>query len=252
MKSIKAIIIEDEALTAEKLQLLLTRIDSSIQVEAILESVAASVDWLGQHKADLIFMDIHLSDGKAFEIFEQLNITTPIIFVTAYDQYAIEAFKEYGIDYILKPINRKDLERAITKFDKLRNQGGQTALEIEKLKGHLEEKKQNRFLVNVGKSIKAINTETIAYFYAENKLTFLVDDQDQRYVMDETLEKLDQLTPSYFFRTNRKTLVNIKKIKTIQNHTYSRLLIQMEPATDFELIVPLERVGDFKNRLMND
>ncbi len=251
MKPIRAVIIEDEALTAEKLLLLTTKVNVDVKVMAVLESVAASVNWLSKNKVDLIFMDIHLSDGKAFEIFEQINVITPIVFVTAYDQYAIEAFKEYSIDYLLKPISIKDLDRALQKFNRIQSQG-QHSPQYDLLLERLQQQGQNRFLVNVGKSIKAIDTEKIAYFYAESKMVFMVDEEGKSYLMDQTLEKLNQLTPSFFFRVNRKCLINIKKIQSIHNHSYSRLIVIMNPKTSFDLIVPLERVGDFKNCLIKE
>ena len=251
MKQINAVIIEDESLTADKLQLLLQRLDYNVNVLTVLESVSESIAWLGKNQVDLIFMDIHLSDGKAFEIFQQLEIKTPIIFVTAYDKYALEAFKEYGIDYILKPISIKELNKAMDKYSTL-SPSTNTHTELDKFFNALEDKGQSRFLVNMSNTIKAIETESISYFYAENKMTFLVDENNQHYPLDQTLEKLEKLTPKHFFRTNRKTIVNIKRIKQIQNHTYSRLKILMEPEASFEIIVPLERVGDFKNCLIND
>lgn len=250
MKPIKAIIVEDEQLSAEKLELLLSRSGYDITVMGRIASVAEAKRWLPEHTVDLIFMDIQLADGNAFEIFEEVAVTTPIIFVTAYDEYALAAFQEFGIDYLLKPVTLKDIKRALGKLNRFHPNAAEADLQA--LFERLNPSGQSRFIVHTGGAMKAIQSQEIAYFFAEEGSVFLVTDANNRYLMSETLERLEQLTPGYFFRTNRKTLININKIKTIRPHTYGRLSVELEVETGFDIVIPLERVGNFKNSLIRD
>ena len=248
---LSTIIIEDEQLSAEKLHLLLSKVRKDIQVEAILSSVSESVKWLKNNKADLIFMDIHLSDGKALEIFQKLKVETPVIFTTAYDQYVLEAFKESGIDYLMKPIVTKDLERALNKFSYLRGD----AYNIEVLDVFLTKLRnegQKNFLVNSGKEIKIIPSQEISYFYAEDRSVYLVNSQGRKFLFNETLEKVHTNLPKFFCRVNRKVIVNLNQISSIENYTYGRLLITIDPKPGFDVIIPLERVNGFKNSIKNN
>ncbi|HQW03714.1 MAG TPA: LytTR family DNA-binding domain-containing protein, partial [Saprospiraceae bacterium] len=198
----KTIIIEDENLTAKRLESLLQKWDSTIQVEAILPSVDEAVKWFGSNaEPDLIFMDIHLEDDLAFKIFEQVRIAAPVIFTTAYDEYMIQAFKVNSIDYLLKPVNYDELVQAIEKFKRLKNQFAQPNLEtLLKSLGHKEPEYKSRFMITVGTRIKSIETSDIAYFYSEDKLTFMVTKEGQNLPIDFSLDKLTTLLdPKHFF-----------------------------------------------------
>ncbi|MEM0941810.1 MAG: LytTR family DNA-binding domain-containing protein [Bacteroidota bacterium] len=243
---LKTIIIEDEVLSAEKLRFLIAKIRDDIEVEAILPSVADAVKWLKANKADLIFMDMHLRDGKALEIFQEIKVETPIIFTTAYDQYALEAFKEFGIDYLMKPIVAKDLERAFHKFDSLKGGAVNNDEMLNYLVNKLKDEGQKNFLVNSGKEIKIVPTKEIACIYADGKSVYLLNTDGLKYLMDTTLDKVSTLVPKFLFRANRKAIINLHRISSIENHTYGRLLVTLEPHPHFEIIVPLERVSGFK------
>lgn len=247
---LKTVIIEDEPLTAEKLSFLLFKIRNDVKVEAILPSIAESVNWLKTHHVDLIFMDMHLSDGNALEIFKQVKVEIPIIFTTAYDQYALEAFKEFGIDYLMKPIVMKDLERALHKFEYLKS----STFNNEKLDSFIDKLKddgQKNFLVNTGKEIKVVPTSEISCFYAEEKSVYLINTEGRRFILDDTLEKIEQVVPKFFYRANRKVIINLNRISNIENHTYSRLFVKIDPQPQFDIIIPLERVSGFKASIIN-
>lgn len=246
---LKALIIEDEPLSAEKLSLLLQKVRDDIEVQSVISSVAQSVKWLKKNKPDIIFMDVHLSDGKSFEIFKQVKIETPIIFTTAYDQYALEAFKEFGIDYLMKPIVLKDLKRAFHKYEQIKSSDHDHTA-IESLLKSIQKEGQENYLVNSGKEIKIIPSANISCIYAEDKSIYLLNQEGQKFLMSETLDKIEKDAPNFFFRANRKTIINLNKIKTIENYTYGRLLIKVVPHPSFDIIVPLERVSKFKSRII--
>lgn len=245
---LKALIIEDEPLSAEKLSLLLLKTRNDIEIQTVISSVVESIKWLKKNKTDIIFMDVHLSDGKSFEIFEQVKIETPIIFTTAYDQYALEAFKEFGIDYLMKPIVLKDLKRALHKYEQIKGDTGNEA--IESLLKSIQNEGQENYLVNSGKEIKIIPSVDISCIYAEDKSIYLLNKEGHKYLMSDTLDKIEKDVPNFFFRANRKTIVNLNKIETIENYTYGRLLIKLVPHPSFDIIVPLERVSKFKSRII--
>ena len=177
----RAVIIEDETLTAKRLQSLLHKYDPSIEVLAVLPSVKESVTWLNDNPyLDLIFMDIHLEDDLAFKIFDQVELQAPVIFTTAYDEYIIQAFKVNSIDYLLKPVNYDELVHAIEKFKNLRKQFAQPELDkLLKFIGKKEQEYRSRFMITVGTRIKSIEVEDIAYFYSEEKMTFMVTKEGQ-------------------------------------------------------------------------
>lgn len=246
------VIIEDETHAAEKLERQLKELDHNINVIAKIESVRNSVSWLKENKPDLIFLDIHLSDGLCFRIFDEVEIKTPIIFTTAYDQYAIQAFKVNSVDYLLKPINKFDLAASYEKFNEF-HQGG-ALFDYSTLKnmiGDMREKKyQSRFLVVQGDTIKTILVENIAYFFAEGKYAFLVDKEGERYLIDTTLEKLvSNLDPDEFFRINRGVIVHLDSIKKMNTWFSRRIKLELIPPFEKETIVSTERVKDFKEWL---
>ena len=200
----------------------------------------------------MIFLDIHLSDGLCFRIFDEVEIKTPIIFTTAYDQYAIQAFKVNSVDYLLKPINKFDLAASYEKFNEFHT--GEASFDYSTLKemiGDMREKKyQSRFLVVQGDTIKTVLVENIAYFFAEGKYAFLVEKSGERYLIDTTLEKLTSaLNPDEFFRINRGVIVHLDSIKKMNTWFSRRIKLELNPPFEKETIVSTERVKDFKEWL---
>jgi len=244
----KVLIIEDESFAADKLERQLLQLDDKIEVCKKIESVNTSVKWLSENQVNLIFLDIHLSDGLSFHIFDDLEINTPIIFTTAYDQYAIQAFKVNSIDYLLKPINKKDLALSLEKYHKL--QQTKALPDYKTLMNSLRQNQaayQKRFMVVVGERILTIPSDEVAYFFAEEKYVFLVHKDGERYLIDFTLDKLDSLLdPKVFFRTNRQTIIHIDAIKSMKEWFKRRIKVEVKPAFDKEVIVSRERIKDFK------
>lgn len=247
-----AIIIEDERPAARRLQRMLGRI--GLETDVMLHSVAEAVNWLSANKdPDLIFLDIQLSDGVSFEIFEHVKVQSAIIFTTAYDEYALQAFKVNSIDYLLKPIDEEELKAAIekyqTNFEKRSEQ-----VEVGKLQELLGLKSsktyRNRFTTQVGQHLKLINTSEISCFYSENKATYIQSQGGRNYLFDQSLENLEkELDPEVFFRVSRKHIINIRAIKDIISYTNSRLELKLAGHTDSQVIVSRERVKDFKTWL---
>lgn len=247
----KVIIIEDEKPSARRLERMLNAMD--IPVEIQLHSVAESVEWLSQNPhPDLIMLDIQLSDGLSFEIFEHIQLSSAIIFTTAYDAYALRAFKQNSIDYLLKPIDSEELENAVEKFKQLQSQKVDLPLDVNQLRkmlvNPLETSYKTRFTVKIGQHLKMINTNTIECVYSENKGTYLYTDNQRSFLVDETLESLEnKLDPAQFFRVNRKFYVHIDAIKDMVSYTNSRLQIHLNNYQQEEIIVSREKVKIFKD-----
>lgn len=246
----KVLIIEDEERAARRLEKLIYEIDDSIEVLGKIDSIDSVVQWFGaKQSCDLVFMDIHLADGSAFEIFNLIKVRPPVIFTTAYDHYAVEAFKVNAIDYLLKPIKKEELEAAISKFS---SKALETAIDYNELIKQLHKEKSKgirRFLIRIGKSFKTINIENTVYFYTENKITFLVADDGKKYSIDYSLEKLEEdLNPDLFFRINRQIIVSIKAISKMMAVSKSRVKVFLEPISR-EAIVSTERSSKFKKWL---
>jgi DNA-binding LytR/AlgR family response regulator len=245
----KVIIIEDEKLSAEHLNLLLQKIDPSIEVIQYLEAVKATVKAFQEGlNADLLFMDIHLADGNSFEIFSKIQTDIPIIFTTAYDNYAIQAFKQNSIDYLLKPISLVDLKFAIEKFKKQQISPQKQLIEnITLAYQQLNKQYKTRFLIKSGQTIDTIQTEDIHHFETQDSLSFLVTNKGGRYVIDYTLDQLeDTVSPKDFFRINRKTIIHIKAIEKVSTYFNSRLSILTNFLKGEANVVSRERVNDFK------
>lgn len=247
------IIIEDEKPSARRLQRMLDTL--GVQAETMLHSVEESIAWF-QNNAhpDLIFLDIQLSDGLSFEIFESIDIQSAVIFTTAYDEYALQAFKLNSIDYLLKPIDDEDLAKAVAKYKTRIPKQQSVTLDFDDIKkllvNPIEREYKKRFSVKVGQHLKLINIEDIECFYSENKGTYLYTTEGRNYLLDNTLEQLEnQLEPQQFFRINRKFFVNIHAIKDMVSYTNSRLQIKLNSFNEQEVIVARERVKDFKNWL---
>lgn len=247
------IIIEDEKPSARRLQRMLKSLN--IEAQTMLHSVEESIVWFQNNThPDLIFLDIQLSDGLSFEIFEVTNIKSAIIFTTAYDEYALQAFKLNSIDYLLKPIDTDDLAFAVKKYQEQQPQKQAVTLDFSDIKklliNPIDREYKKRFSVKVGQHLKLINIDEIECFYSENKGTYLHTNTGRNYLLDSTLEYLEQeLEPQTFFRVNRKFFVNINAIKDMVNYTNSRLQIKLNTYNDDEVIVARERVKDFKNWL---
>lgn len=254
------VIIEDENLTAKRLESLLHKYDPAIQVLTRIPSVAEAVDWFRQvdHPAvDLVFMDIHLEDDLGFRIFEQANLTTPVVFTTAYDEYMIQAFKVNSIDYLLKPINYDELVAAIEKFKSLKKQFGQagpSTADLETLLNLIGRPKQteykDRFMITVGTKIRSIETSEVAYFYLEEKIVFLVTKDGANLPVDYSLDKLTQLlNPRQFFRISRQFLVSLSSIQTIHSFSAGKLKVDLIPKSRHEVFVSGDRMTEFKEWL---
>lgn len=253
------LIVEDEQLGFERLAKLLKEIRPGANIVGHTLSIRSTVKWLQENpRPDLIFMDIELADGQCFEIFNQVEVHSPIIFTTSYDEYALRAFKLNSIDYLLKPVRREELEHSINKFLNLRQPADRSGLQnqIESLLLEFQQKAdpakyRHRFLVKQGQRLISIDVGDIAWFHAEGKLCFLKTWENQRYLIDYTLEELDNLMdPHEFFRVNRGYIVNIKAIKNISSYFKGKLILQLSPKTDEnDVIVSKEKASEFKGWL---
>lgn len=247
------IIIEDEKPAARRLKRLLEK--QNIAVNIMLHSVVEAKQWfLTNEHPDVIFLDIQLSDGLSFEIFEEIDIKSAVIFTTAYDEYALEAFKLNSIDYLLKPIDEDDLVAAINKYKSFQPQEKSTVVSLADVKKLLtqdvEKTYKNRFTIKVGQHLKMISVADIECIYSADRATYIHTTEGRDYLLDSTLEQLeDQLHPEVFFRISRKFLININAVKDIIAYTNSRLKIQLHKFKAQELIVSRERVKDFKTWL---
>lgn len=246
----KAIIIEDEKLSAEHLATLLKKVDPTIQIIATYDSVKKSVEAFNKGiKADVLFVDVHLADGLSFDIFSKISIDTPVIFTTAYDEYAIKAFKINSVDYLLKPIGLADLNAAVDKLKKWTNQERHVALENMNNTYQNITKFKSRFMVKIGDTISSIKTEDISHFVSEDGAVLLVT-ESKRYVIDYTLDTLETLiSPEIFFRINRKVLININSIQKVSAYFNSRLKLNLDLLKEEDAIVSRERVNGFKSWL---
>jgi len=246
------LIIEDEKLSAEHLGNLLRRVDPDIHVLQTLDSVKKSLEAFGKGlKADLLFVDIHLADGLSFDIFSKRMIDTPVIFTTAYDEYALKAFQLNSVDYLLKPIGIEELRKAVEKFKKF-NPANQTKMleNIASAYQHISKTYKNRFMVKMGDSIVSVKTEDVCHFIAEDGIVLLVTKGGKRYPIDYTLDQLDPLVPpETFFRINRKVFININTIQKVGSYFNSRLKLSAEFLEGDDCIVSRERVGEFKEWL---
>ncbi len=249
------LIIEDEEPAFRRLQKMLKELVPDHTLLDQIVSVSSAIKWFKENQApDLIISDIQLSDGISFEIFKQVDIKCPVIFTTAYDQYAIEAFKVNSIDYLLKPVKKEELEKAVAKFRSLVPATSQPAIDINKLLQSLQPASTNdykkRFVVRYGEHIKTIDIEEVVYFYTEDKATFLCTKDARRFVVDFNLDTLDSmLDPKIFFRINRQYIISIHSIAEMFAYSKSRVLIKLNPPAKHETIVSTERSADFKHWL---
>ncbi|MAZ72764.1 MAG: DNA-binding response regulator [Flavobacteriaceae bacterium] len=244
------LIIEDEKPAARRLQRMLER--EGVVAKQLLHSVDEAIQWFkGNQHPDLIFLDIQLSDGLSFEIFDEITITSAIIFTTAYDEYALQAFKLNSIDYLLKPIDEDDLNKAVNKYKTLQPRSQNVQMSFDDIKKLLtnpvERTYKKRFTTKIGQHIKMISVDEIECFYSENKGTYAHTVEGRDYLLDTTLEQLEnELEPEMFFRISRKFYVNIHAIKDIISYTNSRLQLKLNSYKAQDVIVARERVRDFK------
>jgi len=247
------IIIEDEKPAARRLDRMLQALN--VKANVLLHSVEESLEWFQKNEhPDLIFLDIQLSDGLSFEIFEKIEVKSAIIFTTAYDEYALQAFKLNSIDYLLKPIDAEELEKAVLKYKERIPGNNKLSLDFDDIKkllvNPLEREYKKRFTIKIGQHLKMIPIDTIECFYSENKGTYIHTNDNRSYLIDSTLEELEkELEPQTFFRVSRKFFVNINAIKDMVSYTNSRLQIKLNSYNDQEVIVSREKVRDFKDWL---
>ncbi len=248
----KLLIIEDEPASAQRLKKMTEEIEPGIIVLDILDSISASVDWFKSHtEPDLVLSDIHLADGLSFEIFRQVNLACPVIFTTAYDQYAIQAFKLNSIDYLLKPIKKTELTESLRKFRKLAPATPQFDLaQLSALLGKQEKEYLKRIVIRLGQQIKVVEIKDLAYFYIDEKIVFGVSFAKDRYPMDLSLDQLEkQLDPERFFRINRGFIISLESIETMITYSKARIKIKLKPPCELESITSTERSAEFREWL---
>lgn len=251
------LIVEDENAAARRLEKLLAEIAPDAQILQRLDSIETTIQWLDANPApDLILLDIHLADGDSFEIFKHMEVNSPVIFTTAYDEYALEAFKVNAVDYLLKPIKVKELQAAIDKYRRVFQvkKPDYSALLESLRKQELEVNAPRRLLIRFANSIKLVDIEDAAYFYTKDKITFLITRRSgKRYPVDYPLEKLEaMLDPQSFFRINRQFIINIQAIQEMHPYSKSRIKVDLEPACDMDTIVSTERSAAFKKWLVGE
>lgn len=246
------LIVEDEELAQKKLQKTLTVVDDSAKVVGITDSIKSTVEWLqANDSADLILMDIELADGQSFEVFNLVEVKAPVIFTTSYDEYALKAFKVNSVDYLLKPIQKDELEAALNKYKKLAG-NSKADISIDSLVKELQQKLQpkefrKRFLVKHGQKLVSIEVEDIGYFYSDGRLNFFKTKDNKKFVVDYTMDELeDMLNPEEYFRISRSFYVSVNCIDKIDDYFGNRLILGLKPEVDKEALVSRERVTDFK------
>lgn len=254
----KILIVEDEDLAVKKIQKTLAAVDSEAEIIGITDSIKSTVEWLQQHEQpDLILMDIELADGQSFEIFNLAEVKSPVIFTTSYDEYALKAFKVNSIDYLLKPVQKEELQAALGKYKKIKEAYAVPAeenkdLSLDSLVKELQRKLQpkeyrKRFLVKHAQKLVSIEIDEIAYFFSDGRLNFFKTNDNRKFVVDYTMDELeDMLDPDQYFRISRSFYVSVNCIDKIEDYFGNRLILQLKPAVDKEALVSREKVTDFK------
>ncbi|MBN2173286.1 MAG: response regulator transcription factor [Bacteroidales bacterium] len=251
----KILIIEDEPFAMQELKRLLRTIDPDIEILEMIDSVEESIKWLSKNECDLIFMDIQLSDGLSFEIFNRINVQPPVIFTTAYDNYAIKAFKVNSIDYLLKPIEEEELVKALEKYKKLQSptaskEGFFSKKQLEEVLGLYRPSYKSRLVVKLGDKIRHVEANEIAYFFSEDKVSFIITTDAKKYIINYSLEQLENMmNPNDFYRLNRKYIAHINAIESIDKYFNSRLKIGLKPPVEDEVLISRLKVTDFLNWL---
>ena len=250
----KVLIVEDEKAAVRRLKDLLAEADPAIEVAGICDTVKKTMEWFRDNSADLAFFDIQLADAISFEVFNQVDVGCPVIFTTAYDQYALKAFEVNSIDYLLKPIRKEQLERALKKFRQLTGVTGKNLLDRDMLNEVREMIRtggyKERFVVKYGDHLRSIPVESIAYFLSEAKATFIVTAENRKYLTEHSLDQVERMVdPSFFFRINRKYIIRFETISDIVAWSSSRLRLRLAVTDDPGMVVAREKVGDFKEWL---
>lgn len=244
------LIVEDEKPAATRLVNMLKKVKPDITIVGITDGVESTLNFLDQHAPpDLVFMDIHLADGSALEIFRHYTFNdTVVIFATAYDQYAIEAFKLNALYYLLKPIKQEELELALTRYRETRERTNDYKQIVNKLLS--KQNQDKRFLIRMGQSLRLVHQQDIAYFYTADKITFMMTKEGRKYPLDYTLENLEEMIdPARFFRINRQYIIRIDAIQQMHAHTKARVRIDLQPPAHEEVIVSTEKSPLFKKWL---
>jgi two-component system, LytTR family, response regulator LytT len=255
----KILIVEDEDLAVKKLKKTLLSVDESATVVGEADSIKSTISWLESNPApDLILMDIELADGQSFEIFNHVQVKSPVIFITSYDEYALKAFKVNSVDYLLKPVQKEDLQAALEKYremKKLYKTEAEPAISIDVLVKELQQKLQTkdyrkRFLVKHGQKLVSVEVDEIAYFFSDGRLNFFKTFDNRKFVVDYTMDELnDMLDPDRFFRISRSFYISVNSVAQIHDYFGNRLILHLKPETDKEAIVSREKVTDFKTWL---
>lgn len=256
----KILIVEDEDLAVKKIQKTLASVDSEAEITGITDSIKSTVEWIQQNpQPDLILMDIELADGQSFEIFNLVEIKSPVIFTTSYDEYALKAFKINSIDYLLKPVQKEELQAALAKFKKIKQaygagdtNGENKDVNLDSLVKELQRKLQpkdyrKRFLVKHAQKLVSVEIDEIAYFFSDGRLNFFKTNDNRKFVVDYTMDELqDMLDPAQYFRISRSFYVSVNSIDKIDDYFGNRLILQLKPTVDKEALVSREKVTDFK------
>ena len=253
----RILIVEDEDLAVRKLQKTLGDVEPAAEVVGVTDSIRSTVQWLEENVApDLILMDIELADGQSFEIFNRAKVTSPVIFTTSYDEFALKAFKVNSVDYLLKPVQKDELANAIRKFRETRSSAATSPaasrLDIDTLVKELQQKLhlkeyRKRFLVKHAQKLVSIEVEDIAYFYSDGRLNFFKTSDNRKFVVDYTMDELEEmLDPDKYFRISRSFYVSVDSIDKIEDYFGNRLMLQLKPAVDKEALVSREKVTEFK------
>ncbi|EDM36741.1 putative response regulator [Pedobacter sp. BAL39] len=250
----KILIIEDEIHNANRLQSMVREICPDVVIAGILESVADSIDWFKHYdEPDLILMDVRLADGLCFEIFSACTITAPVIFTTAYDEYAIRAFKVNSIDYLLKPVHKPELEAALSKLRQISGNQHQADPMIANLVEIIKKQEpvyRNRFLIQVPDGYRTVHVDDIQYIYSEFKVTHLVLTNDTVYTVSQTMDELEeQLDPGVFFRANRQHIISVHSIRDIHNFFNGKLKVVLHKHPEVEILISREKAALFKHWL---
>ncbi len=250
---IRVLIIEDEDIAANRLQKLVLELLPEADILPVQDSISSTVNWLQNNEMpQLIFADIQLADGPSFDIFKTVEINAPVIFTTAYDAYAIDAFKLYAIDYILKPVKKEELRQSIEKYKKYFMQDDSNELPTQNLAMLMKNLQQpvqykQRFVIRLGEHMHTVETEQVAYFYTENKANFIVTKAGKKFPGDYNLDQLEGLVnPKAFFRINRQFIISYAAIDSMLTYSKARVLIKLNPPSKLETIVSTERAASFK------
>lgn len=250
----KILIVEDEELAVKKLTKTVSTVDETAEIIGVTDSITSTVYWLENNPSpDLILMDIELTDGQSFEIFNRTEVRSPVIFTTSYDEYALKAFKVKSVDYLLKPIQKEELEAAMNKYKSIYSKDKEAAAsDIDHLIKELQQKLQpkefrKRFLVKHGQRLISVEVDEIAFFFSDGRVNFFKTFENKKFIIDYTMDELaDMLDPSKYYRISRSFFVSIKSVEQIHDYFGNRLLLELKPHVEKEAIVSREKVNDFK------